>query len=263
VRYLRYLKVAFRMSIFRSVEYRSGVFIQYLLDAIWYFVQFALLRTAYAYVPSLGGYSLADAYVFLAFLFTTDAISMTFFNGGIDHFTRSIRTGGLDFYLLRPMPTLYQMTVARVSLAGLLNFVFTTAFWVFVLVAFNVHYPFERWIWASLLLLNGALINATFRLCLSCAAFWTTEGGTLGWLYHELMRFGSKPESVYGRPYRYILSSIIPSLLLNAWPCMVLVRETTLFERTFPFGVGAASVLALLGLWKIGVKRYEGLSFSA
>ena len=76
------------MSVFRSIEYRKGVAIQYVLDCTWYIVQFALLMTAYNYVPQLGDYNLRDCYVFLALLFTTDAVNMVFFNGGIDHFAQ-------------------------------------------------------------------------------------------------------------------------------------------------------------------------------
>lgn len=261
MRHLSYLRVAFEMSIFRSLEYRWGVAIQYALDMMWYVVQFALLRTAYEYVPELGGYSLQEAYVFLGFLYALDAFNMVFFEGGITHFTRTIRRGTLDFYLLKPMSTLFQVTVARVNLSGFFNLIFTAAFWIYVFVEFKPDYPLERWALALALFANGLLLNVTFRLSIASSAFWTTEGGTLNWLFHELMRFGTKPESVYPRDVRLMLSTFVPVLLINAWPVLALVREPTPLELAYPFLVGGLSVLLLRFIWRRGVRRYEGLSF--
>ncbi|MBI3557260.1 MAG: ABC-2 family transporter protein [Deltaproteobacteria bacterium] len=263
LRYLDYLRICFRMSVFRALEYRSGVFFQYVVDIVWYVVQFALLRTAFSYVAEVAGYNLAECYLFLAFLFSTDAVSMLFFNGGLEHFTRSVRTGGLDFYILKPMPTLYQMTVARVSLAGLLNLGFTVFFWGYVLRRFQVHYSFAHWLWAILLFTNGIFVNITFRLTISCLSLWTIEGGSLNWLFHELMRFGSKPEAIYGKWARRILISVVPALLLSAWPCMALIRKPSYWALGVPFLVSAVAGLALAGIWRLGLRRYEGLSFQA
>lgn len=249
------------MSIFRSLEYRSGVAFEFFVDIAWYIVQFALLRTAYNYVPQVGGYTLQEAYIFLAFLYMNDAVSMIFFNGGIGHITRSIRTGALDFYLLKPMPTLFQMTMKRVNLPGLLNVFLVIAFWLFIFLNFDLQYPKERWAWAGLLFLNGMVVNVTFRLSFACMSFWTVEGGSLNWLSNELLRFGTKPETIYGRRAKTVLTTVMPVLLLSAWPCLVLIRETTPFERTYPFFVAAGSTLVLFCIWRAGVRRYEGLSF--
>ncbi len=263
MRYLRYLGICFRMSVFRALEYRAGVFFQYMVDTIWYLVQFALLRTAFSYVAEVAGYNLAECYLFLAFLFSTDAISMLFFNGGLEHFTRAVRTGGLDFYILKPMPTLYQMTVARVSLAGVFNVAFTLFFWSYVLRRFQVHYSFGHWVWAWVLFANGMFINVVFRLIISCISLWTVEGGTLNWLFHELMRFGSKPEAIYGKWARRVLSSLMPALLLSAWPCMVLIRKPSAWALALPFVVSLVAAGVLAGIWRLGLRQYEGLSFQA
>jgi ABC-type uncharacterized transport system permease subunit len=250
------------MSIFRSLEYRWGVLGQYIVDFVWYVIQFALLRTAYNYVPQIGAYGLQEVYLFLAIMFLNDAVNMLFFSGGIEHFTRQIRLGGLDHYLLKPMPTLYQLTVARVNLSGLLNLFMTIGFWLYVFGHFPIDYPTSRWLWAAALFINGLAINVAVRFIISCLAFWTVEGGTLNWLFHEVLRFGQKPEAVYGGIVRRILTSAVPILLLTPWPCMVLIRETTLWERTFPFLVGAGSLGALALVWIRGIRRYEGLSFN-
>ena len=263
LRYLRYLGVCFRMSVYRALEYRAGVFFQYVVDAIWYVVQFALLRTAFSYVGEVAGYNLAECYLFLAFLFSTDAISMLLVNGGLEHFTRSVRTGALDFYILKPMPTLFQITVARVSLAGVLNLVFTIFFWGYVLRRFQAHYSFTHWLWAWVLFANGMFINVVFRLIISCMSLWTVEGGTLNWLFHELMRFGSKPEAIYGRWARRVLTTFVPALLLSAWPCMVLIRQPSLWTLGLPFLVSAGAAGVLSVIWKLGLRQYEGLSFQA
>lgn len=260
-RHLRYLKICFEMSIFRALEYRWGVLIQYCLDMVWYAVQFALLRTAYQYVPVISGYSLQEAYFFLGFLYAIDSVNMLFFEGGITHFTQLIRGGSMDFYLLKPMSTLYQLTFSRVNLSGIFNLIFTAAYWIFVLSTFEQHYPLSRWLLAAVMFANGLLINATFRLILASAAFWTTEGGTLNWLFHELLRFGHKPESIYPRSMRITLTTFVPVLLISAWPCMALVREPSLAELIYPFFIGVFSLLLLNYIWRRGVRRYEGLSF--
>src|SRR4051812_46534385 len=108
---------------------------------------------------------------------------MTFFSGGIDHLARAIKNGGLDFYLLKPMTPLYQVTVARVSLTGFLNGIFAALFWVFVLTRYPAHYDLSHWFWAIALFINGIVINIAMRLIITCVAFWTVEGGSLNWLF--------------------------------------------------------------------------------
>jgi ABC-2 type transport system permease protein len=251
------------MSIFRSIEYRAGVLVQYTLDSVWYAVQFALLRTAYVYVPQVAGYELREAYIFLAVLYTTDAFNMFFFEGGINHFTSAIRSGTLDFYLLKPMSTLFQLSVSRINLSGVFNIVFTLGFWIFTLREFNLNFDVTRWCCAILLFANGMLLNSFMRFIIASAGFWTTEGGTLNWLFHEMMRFGNKPESIYSGRARQILSSFIPVLLVSGWPAMALIRGQGMSfdEMIGPFAVTAVAAIVLKIVWWRGLRRYEGLSF--
>lgn len=249
------------MSLYRAIEYRSGVGIQYFLDLVWYLVQFSVLRAAYQFVPDVGGYKLGDMYLFLAFLFTIDAFNMIFFQEGIELFIRSIRNGALDFFLLRPFSALFQLSLSRVSLTGLMNIFFSLGFWIYVLVAFEFEYPWHQWVWAILVFLNGVVLNLIFRLCIACVSFWTVDGRSLGWLFHELLRFGSKPEAIYNNALRFVLVTFVPVLLFSSWACYVLIRETSLFDKLFPFGMTALCSGLLLLLWRFGVRRYEGLSF--
>lgn len=260
-RYWHYLRICFEMSLYRALEYRAGVIVQYTLDMIWYAVQFALLRTAYQYVPHVGGYELHEAYVFLIFLYATDAMNMLFFEGGITHYTQAIRNGTLDFYLLKPISTLYQLTLARVNLSGVFNLIFTIGFTIFVFSEFTLDYDFGRWFWAILLFANGLAINTILRLITASVAFWTTEGGTLNWLFHEVMRFGNKPEAIYTGRLRSVLTTFVPVLLVSAWPAMALVRGFSFEEAITPFGITAILIIVLKFVWWHGVRKYEGLSF--
>jgi ABC-2 type transport system permease protein len=249
------------MSLYRAIEFRSGVAIQYLLDLVWYLVQFSVLRVAYEFVPDVGGYTLRDMYVFMGFLFIIDAFAMIFYQEGIELFIRSIRTGQLDYFLLRPASPLFQLALSRVSLTGLMNVFFCIGFWIFLVTQFTLDFAPSRWLWALLLLVNGAALSLIFRLLIGCVSFWTVDGRSLGWLFHELLRFGNKPEVLYGGALRFFLTGIVPVLLFSAWPCYVLIRETTLTERIAPFGVTAVLWLVLRAVWMRGVKRYEGVSF--
>jgi ABC-2 type transport system permease protein len=197
-------------------------------------------------------------YQFFVFLSTTlfiNSIVQAFFMPNAEEFSELIRTGQLDFALLKPIDTQFLISLARVEWSSLGNFFFGLVLLVYSL--WQLHHqpaPLElQWAQAvlyPLYVLCGVAIFYSLMIALAATSIWLGRNQSLYDFWFYITNFSRYPMEIYngriGTPLRRFFTFIVPVLVVVNVPARLLARP--LAPENWPLA-GYALLATVASLW--------------
>ena len=260
LRYLHLFYSIFKYSLARDMEYKTNFIGSLFVDAIYYLSWYFFFEVIYSKTSVLGDFDREAILVFLIATFFTDTLFMMLFDGA-GQLREHIRTGSLDFILLRPVNSQFLISFRYIRSYALVS--------IFVLsvILYNILSLFHpnalniiNIVMFIISIFMGTIIWYCFEFLTSCLTFYFRDFRTGGWLTHEIMKFSMRPDSIYQGFMRKILFSILPMALVASVPSRLLMYGLSTQNQKY-FVAQIIIVLILLSLtrilWKVGLKRYE------
>ncbi len=260
VRYLYLWFSIFRYSLSRDMEYKTNFIGNLFVDSIYYIVWYYFFEIIYSKTDMLGDFNREDILVFLIATFFVDTIFMMLFDGAA-YLREHIRTGSLDFILLRPVNSQFLISFRYIRSYAIISLLILSIILYNILITF--HPDSLNILNISLFfisLLMGVLIWYCFEFIIASLTFYFRDFRTGGWLTHEVLKFSMRPDTIYTGLTRKILFSIIPMALVASVPSRLLLSGFTPQNQKYML----AQIIVVLILfmltrifWKVGLKQYE------
>ena len=191
----------------------------------------------FQFTDTLGAESGWDRDKFFLFLATTwfiNSIVQAFFMPNAEEFSELIRTGGLDFALLKPIDTQFLISFRKVDWSSLSNF---AAGIVIVFISLrnlairetNPMTPTIMEVSLYLIFVSlGIAIMYSLMICLSATSVWLGRNQTLYNFWFYITNFSRYPMEMYnrgwGRPLYGLFTFVIPVLLVVNVPARILAK---------------------------------------
>ena len=262
-----------RNSLVREMTFRGNFLITLATRAFYFAAQVVLFEIIYGAVDSVGDWARPEYFGFMATALLVNALVETFFMPNLSEFSELIRTGRLDFALLKPVDTQFLVSFQKVEVAQLGQVVLSLG-----LLAYSIA---ELDLWAALfatpdglarvglyVLLVGCAVAFFYSLMIVLAAASVSMGRNTGlydfWFYVTV--FARYPRDIYsGGPAAALLSAaftyVVPILLVVTVPARALVKGAV--EPGFVLGCLAAAAGALLvsrGVFRRSLRGYRSAS---
>ena len=122
-RYLSLYLHFLRFSFSRAMEFRLNFFFRVVMDIVYYAVNLAFFSIIYQHTSLLGGWTLDQVYVFVCGFLFVDALHMTVFANNHWWLPLFINRGDLDYYLVRPVSSLWFLSLRDFAANSFLNLV--------------------------------------------------------------------------------------------------------------------------------------------
>jgi ABC-2 type transport system permease protein len=242
--YRRVFGTFFRNSLIREASFRSNFLITLVTRGFWFAVQIVLFDLIYRQVPQINDWSRAEYFGFMATGMLVNSIVETFFMPNCARFSDLIRTGDLDFALLKPIDTQFLVSLEKLELAMVSQLGFAIGLLIYSVV--QTGRPVSALAIVMYVLLVIAAVTFFYSLMIGLAAtsiFFGRNQGLLDfWFYVTI--FARYPSSIYsgsptGEVLRFVFSYVLPILLVITVPARVLLNKTL-----EPSWVSAATLLA-------------------
>lgn len=169
-----------------------------------------------------------------------------------------IRTGALDFRLLRPLGSLFDVLTA---ITRPISFLIMP-----ILVCCLVHYgmcldfPTGSWVALPFLWLISLVLLILLEVLISMGLFWTHGGDGVNFIRIHCQQFQRWPDFVYPKSLRFIFTRLVPLLAAGVFPVRILFGQGSAWEVLFLM-LAIVVVWWLIGrLWIVGVRRYESVA---
>jgi ABC-2 type transport system permease protein len=252
-----------RNSLVRDMTFRGNFLIECVTSVTWMAMNLGFYLIIFKYTRQIAGW---DQYEFFAFLATTmivNSLVQSFFMPNCEEVSELIRTGGLDFALLKPIDTQFLISLRKIEWAGLSNFAAGVVLLCVSLVQMTTRSdtplllgPVSLLLYAYFVLC-GVVIMYSVMISLAETSIWLGQNRSLYDFWFYITNFSRYPMEIYdgpwGNPLRMIFTFVLPILLVVNVPARIIA---------WPFGADAAQS-ALTWYLSIFTLLATALSFSA
>jgi ABC-2 type transport system permease protein len=225
-------------------------------------IEFTEIYVIFHNVPRLAGLDWRQALLVMALARTAFTVA-DLVVGHLDQVPVYLREGTLEMFLVRPLPVLAQVVTSDISLRRLARVVFFAVLLGISLAWLGIDWTAPRVAVLAGGLIGGCLITCALFVAAGAVQFWLIEGGeaanafTYGGAYASQYPAGVLPGGV-----RWFYVLVIPVTFMGYLPAVTLLglpgTALPAWLGWLSLPVGMASLAGALGLWRLGLRHYQG-----
>lgn len=224
-----------RNSAVREMTFRGNFLITIVTRAFWFAAQLTLFEIIFRNVNVINEWSREQYFVFMATNMLINAIVETFFMPNCANFSELIRTGNLDFALLKPIDTQFLVSFEKVNLAMLNQILLAGGLLAYSLYKMEQSVTVLQVLTYLFYLAVGVAFFYSLMIALASTSIWFGRNQGLYDFWFYITVFARYPRSIYngvddsriesGEVLQGIFTYIVPILLVVTVPARILVKE--------------------------------------
>lgn len=265
-----------RNSLIRDMTFRWNFLIEAVTSTTWMCMNLGFYAIVYGLLADgatdgqgdIAGWGKYQFFIFIATTLLVNGIVQAFFMPNAEELSELVRTGGLDFALLKPVDTQFLVSLRKVNWSSLSN-----AFVALILLAYCLTklpgVP-DAW-WAAALypfyIVVGATILYSVMITLASTSIWLGRNQSLYDFWFYLTNFSRYPMEIYrgdiGTPLRNFFTFIVPILVVINVPARLLakpLRAEYAWLAVFAVVAAAAGLLFSRWVFKQALESYRSAS---
>jgi ABC-2 type transport system permease protein len=259
-----------RNSLVRDMSFRMNFILQCLSSMSWALMNWGLFKIIYQYTGEIGrgsGWHENEFFVFLGTVWIINSLIQTFFMANAEEFSELIRTGNLDFALLKPIDTQFLISFPRLNFAqspnGLLG-LFLVIWSLGKLSADTTRAtPIDISVWNVLAFLFfvgcGAVVMYSVMIILASTSIWLGRNQNLYTFWFYITNFYRYPMEIYqrtgiGMALWGTFTFVIPILVVSNVPARVLAQPLGTPWKAWEWGLAGFAIFA--AGWSLYVSRW-------
>jgi ABC-2 type transport system permease protein len=242
-----------RNSLVRDMTFRTNFLIECVTSLSWMAMNLAYYLLVFQFAPSIGENTGWGQYQFLVFLSTTlfvNSIVQAFFMPNAEEFSELIRTGNLDFALLKPIDTQFLISLNKVNWSSLAIFFFGLGLMTFSLAHLPERPTPLQMVLYPVYVISGVAIFYSLMIALAATSVWLGRNQTLYEFWFYITNFSRYPMEIYrgpvGSPLRWFFTFIVPLLVVVNVPARLMAMP--LDAQNWPLALFAIFAAAA-ALW--------------
>lgn len=257
----------FRNSLVREMTFRGNFIITVVTRGFWFVAQLTLFELIYRSVSTINDWSRPEYFVFMATGMLINSFVEAFFMPNCANFSELIRTGNLDFALLKPIDTQFLISFEKVDLAMLNQILLALGLLGYSLNEIGGSVTIVGVVLYVLLIFSGVVFFYSLMIVLASTSIWFGRNQGLYDFWFYITVFARYPRSIYtdrsitGDVILYAFTYIVPILLVVSAPARILLSKelaTGLTVVAFAASIAGLGVSRLVFNWSL--KSYRSAS---
>lgn len=266
--YFRVFATFLRNSLIRELMFKGNFLIQIVTRAFWFLAQLALFKIIYSKVPRINGWEEDQYFAFMATGMLINGVVETFFMPNCANLSEQIRTGKLDFALVKPVDSQFLISLERVNLAMISQIIL--ALGLLLRSLWNIGQavsPGQVLMYVTYVGV-GVLFFYSLMIVTACSSIFLGRNQGLYDFWFYITVFARYPRAIYdgrddsrfeaGEMLQFGFSYIMPILLVVTVPARVIVD--TLSEKHWAVVAMSSAIIGLIiaravFVWSLGHYR--------
>jgi len=264
-RYFRLLFAFARYGLLRELAFRTNFLVKVSVEILWLSILIIFYKTIFSKTTVVAGWTEAQYLFFVGCYFTLEGFIEAFFLENCSAFSDLIRSGDLDFILLKPIDEQFLVSLRNIEWSSVPTVIMGASIMSIGLWQMHLTFDFVQVALFLAMFVCGLFIAYSFLLLLTAAAVWMVRNQSLyelWWLFTSLVRY---PKEIFlkswASPIGFVFTFVIPILLVVNVPAGVMAKRI-LDRATLAFTVLTAAIL-LYGsrrFFQFALKRYRSAS---
>lgn len=265
--YIRVFLTFARNSLVRDMTFRANFLIEAFSSLTWMLMNLGFYLLVYSYTRSISGWGQYEFFAFMATTMIINSLVAAFFMPNAAELSELIRTGGLDFALLKPIDTQFLVSLAKIEWSSLSNFFFGVGLLLYSLAAIDYAPPWYVILLYPFYVVCGTLIMFSLMTCLAATSIWLGRNQSLYDFWFYITIFSRYPMEIYqgsyGYPLQWFFTFLVPVLVVVNVPARLVAKAMTepYWHLTlFALFATAASLWISRRMFQAALKSYRSAS---
>ncbi|MFN4261811.1 MAG: ABC transporter permease [Gemmataceae bacterium] len=263
-RYWRLLLALARFSLAQELAFRGNFLIKITVEVLWLGILLIFYRTIFSRTSVVADWSEYQYLFFIGCYYALDGLIETLFLANCNDFANLIRTGDLDFILLKPIDEQFLISCRGIDWSTAPNLLLGIGVMAMSLWQMGWQPNLAQTAAFVALFLCGAVMTYCFLLVLMSTSVWLIRNQSLfelWWLFTSLVRY---PREVFTRgwaaPVGWFFTFIVPVMLVINVPARIMVK--TLEPAFVAYTVAATLVMLVVSrrFFYYALRRYRSAS---
>jgi ABC-2 type transport system permease protein len=259
--YLRVFQTFARNSLVRDMMFPANFIIESISSFGWVMMNVGFYLLIFEYTDQISGGTDETAwdkhqfFVFIATSMFINSIVQMFFMTNADEFSELIRTGGLDFALLKPIDTQFLISLRRIEWASIANFTVAAVLMIYALPRVTeTQITFLQVVLYPIYVAAGVGILYSLTIVLAAASVWLGRNTSIYDFWFYITTFSRYPMEIYQGPIggwlRIIFTFVLPILVVVNVPARILAKPfRPEYWHLAVFAIFATVVSLLVSRW--------------
>ena len=231
--YTRVFLTFARNSLIRDMTFRMNFALDCVASVSWMAMNLGFYLLIFSHTRHIAEWDKFEFFVFIATTWLVNSLVQTFFMPNVQEFSELIRTGGLDFALLKPIDTQFLVSLHKVQWSSLANFgagvcLLVASLWQLTHQAEPLRITPLMLILYPFYIVCGVIILYSLMISLAATSIWLGRNQTLYDFWFYITNFSRYPMEIYGGtwglPLRWLFTFIIPVLIVVNIPARILAQ---------------------------------------
>lgn len=262
--YARVWATFFRNALERELQFRGNFFTTLLTRGFWFAMQIALFDLIYRQVPTINDWTRSEYFGFMATVMLVNSLVEAFFMPNCANFSELIRTGNLDFALVKPIDTQFLVSFEKMDLSMISQVALGVGLLTYALQTSESSVSPVNALLYVLLILSATGFFYALMISLACTSVFFGRNQSLLDFWFYITVFARYPSTIYsgsptGEVIRFVFSYLLPILLVMTVPARLLmsmvVEPSWLWGLTFLSGVAAIVFSRIVFRWSLKFYR--------
>jgi ABC-2 type transport system permease protein len=247
-----------RNSLVRDMTFRVNFILQCLTSLSWMVMNIGFYLVVFQFTKEIGvdsGWMRYEFFVFLATTWLINSLVKAFFMPNAQEFSELIRTGNLDFALVKPIDTQFLISFQKIDWSAMSNFFMGIILLVFSLWKLDNLFELHPIVYLlyPLYVICGCLIMYSVMISLSATSIWLGRNQTLYDFWFYLTNFSRYPMEIYWRSWGWslwgVFTFLVPVLVVVNVPARLLAKPLAPRHSWEFWLTGFALLATVLSLW--------------
>ena len=262
-RYVRLWLALARFSLLRELAFRGNFLIKIFVEVLWLSILLVFYETVFAKTELVAGWGRSQYLLFVGINFVVTGLLETLFLENCNSFADLIRSGDLDFVLIKPMDEQFLISCRTVDWSCAPNAIMGAGVMIFAL--FDLGWPgFDRLAYFLVLLTAGCALAYGFLLMLTAASVWFMRNQSLmemWWLFTTLMRYPSEIfKGTWATPVGFVFTFALPIMLVTNVPARALLDILNPWLAAYTLFAAVAVLFVSRWVFRKALSRYRSAS---
>ena len=237
MRYLKLYRAFVANCLSRALEFRAQFFAGIVAYLVWNGVTLLLVEAIFSGTSAVRGWTREEMYVHLGTFIVLESLCYGVLGPNMWRFASSVRDGGLDLILTKPVSTQFFVSLRYLDFNSVLNTLAGIALMIFGLMrAEAVPSPGQWILWLALLGCGLALSYCVWFFCV-CFSIWTVKLDSAAVIFDPVLQMARFPIQVYPARLQGFLTYALPVAFLTTFPTQALLGRS---------GISTLALAALL-----------------
>ena len=263
-RYVRFLAAVARYTMVREMSFRGNFLVKVSVEVIWLGILVAFFRTVFASTKLVAGWNESQYLFFMGCFFAINGLIECLFLDNCNEFAELVRTGDLDFVLVKPIDEQFLVSCRRIDWGTALNVLMGGFVMAMALAGMSWTFDLARVAAFGVTFVCGVVMCYCFMLMLTSCSVWMVRNQSLmemWWLFSSLARY---PKEIFLgtwlAPAGFILTFFVPIMLVVNVPASTMVRTLEPWMVLYTLIATAAAFAASRWFFRHALRSYRSAS---